>query len=191
MESKKKSYRRLKICCLVSSLLLIIMVVVLVILFFTIFKPKEPHIANRYVTLEMYKADWPELFLNFTLGIGVTIDNKNYGGFKFENTTAYVSYRGNVIGQAPIAADTISARSKHDLNTSVTIFADKLFRQDGNFTQDFLRGIVNITSASTLHGKVSVLSLFKAKATSLTICDISIFILPQQALSICKSKVSL
>ncbi len=105
MDSKKKSYRGLKICCGVSALLIIILVVVLVVLFFTVFKPKEPRITNRYVKLENYKAAWPQLFLNFTLGIGVTIENQNHAEFKFENSTAYVSYRGNEIGQAPIAAD--------------------------------------------------------------------------------------
>ncbi|EEF43908.1 uncharacterized protein LOC112534765 [Ricinus communis] len=190
MEGKRRSYRGLKICCGITAILTVIIAVVLVILYFTVFKPKEPNVITRSVALENIKVAWPQLFLNITLGVGVIIDNKNYGGFKYSNSTAYVSYRGNVIGEAPVPADTVPARKKHDTSTSVTIFANKLF-EDDNFLHDFLIvGILNFTAASTLHGKASFLDLFKVEATIFTTCDISLFVVPQHAQSFCKSKVS-
>ncbi|KDP20784.1 hypothetical protein JCGZ_21255 [Jatropha curcas] len=189
MTKPKMSYRGLKICCGVSLALLLTIAVVLIVLFFTLFKPKEPTFTTPSVTIEHFRAAWPALFLNFTLGIGVTVSNKNYGGFMYEESIGYVSYRGNLIGEAPIAADTIPARGKHDVKTSVTIFANKLF-DDDTFVLDFLSGVLNVTSSLSLHGKVIVFKLFKLKAESLSTCNISIFIVPQQAQSVCNAKIS-
>ncbi|KAJ6893221.1 hypothetical protein NC652_027290 [Populus alba x Populus x berolinensis] len=184
MGSSKRFCCGLKICVLVTFVLLVIISVVLVILYFTVFKP---------VILESIRwIIFPIQMLNITLGMVVHPSRKsNYGSFKYQESTAYVSYRGDVVAEAPIEADTIPARGKHNINTTVTMFEDKLLSDD-NFKREFLQGsILNFTSKTTLHGKVILFKLIKAKASSSSTCDISIFVQEQQAESICKSKVSL
>ncbi|KAL9346867.1 hypothetical protein Peur_061720 [Populus x canadensis] len=192
MGSSKRFCCGLKICALVTFVLLVIISVVLVTLYFTVFKPKEPKINPQPVILESIRwIIFPIQTLNITLGMVITVENRNYGSFKYQESTAYVSYRGDVVAEAPIEADTIPARGKHNISTTLTMFADKLLSDD-NFKRELLQGsILNFTSATTLHGKVILFKLIKAKATSSSTCDISIFVQEQQAESICKSKVSL
>ena len=62
---------------------------------------------------------------NVSLGLVVTVDNPNYGGFKYKNNTVYINYRGNLVAEAPIENDLIPARAKHNISTTVIIFADQ------------------------------------------------------------------
>ncbi|XP_048438605.1 uncharacterized protein LOC125476467 [Pyrus x bretschneideri] len=104
----------------------------------------------------------------------VTVKNPNYGGFKYENSTAHISYCGNVVAEAPIRDDTVPARSTHNITSVVSILADKLVT-DSHFLGDMAVGVLNLTSETTLHGKVNLLKVFKMKATSYSDCNISIY----------------
>ncbi|XVF27826.1 hypothetical protein REPUB_Repub14bG0142600 [Reevesia pubescens] len=117
----------------------IIVVVVLVTLCFTLFKPpKTPKIIPQSVILESIDLIvFPGIKGNISLGLVVTVDNPNYGGFKYKNTIAYISYCGNLVAEAPIQNDSIPARSKHNISTTVIIFAEKL-ATDPNFFNDSL-----------------------------------------------------
>lgn len=112
-----RSRKGLKICCGVTAILLITFIVVMVILYFTILKPKNPEITSQPVVLEHFELMvLPALKLNVSLGIVVTVNNRNYGGFEYQNSTAYVTYRGDVVAEAPIQSDTIPARREHNIS---------------------------------------------------------------------------
>ncbi|KAJ4703180.1 Late embryogenesis abundant protein [Melia azedarach] len=191
MGNSKRSCRGLKVCCGVTAILLISLLTVLIVLLLTLFKPKEPKITSEPPTLENFDLIFfPVIELNMTLGIVVTVDNRNYGSFKYKNSTAYVSYHGIVVAEAPIEDGKIPARGKHNISTSITVFADKL-ASNSNFLGDSFSGVLNFSSTTTLRGKVSMLKFFNIKASSYSSCDISIFIQKQSIDSVCKSKVRL
>lgn len=175
MGSGGKSHRGLKICCGVTVLLFIIVIAVLVALSLTVLKPKQPQVTPLPVSLEKFELvqGLPPI-LNATLGIGVTISNRNYGSFKYGDSTAFISYRGNVVAEAPIEHDTIPSRGKHTISTSTEISSDK-FLSNPYFLTDVLVGNLNFTSSSTMHGKVRVFEFLKIKATTFTTCDIAVF----------------
>ena len=133
---------------------------------------------------------FPFLSLNISLGILVTVNNRNYGSFKYQNCTTYVRYHEEIVAEAPIEADTILARREHNISTTVNVLADKLITNP-NFHGDFAAGVLNVTSETDLHGKVGLFKLIKMKATSYSTCDISIFLLNNSVISVCKSRVSL
>ncbi|KAI4295861.1 hypothetical protein L6164_035861 [Bauhinia variegata] len=183
--------RGMKICCGVTAIILIALVVTLTILFFTVFKPKDPIIINHPVKLEnLDLVFFPVIELKVSLGIVVTVRNRNHGSFSYHNSTAYVYYRGNNMAEAPINADTIPARGDHNISTSLNVFVDNLTKFQ-NLPEDIKSGVVNLTSASTLYGKIKILNFFKVKATSYSSCDIFVFIFNNTSNSICKSKVKL
>ncbi|KAE8718793.1 Protodermal factor 2 isoform 1 [Hibiscus syriacus] len=182
-----------RICCVVSALVLIISVVVLVTLYFTLFKPKDPNIIVQSVTLQsttirVVLFPYQDIEGNATIGLTVTVDNRNYGGFKYHNATAFINYRGNLVAEAPIGEDSISPRSKHNISTSVIVFAHELAADD-HFLSDFFSGVFNFTSSTTLHGKVNVFNIFKFKASSSRNCNISVSLQNQTADSVCTSKI--
>lgn len=174
----------LKICCGVTAILLIVLVVILVILIFTVFKPKDPTITLASVTIERFHVVvFPTVELNASLGIVVTVDNPNHGSFRYQNSTAYLNYRGNLLAEAPLNEDTIPARETHNISTSLNVFADVTKIPD--LVTDYLSGTINLTSTTTLPGKVKILNLFKIKATSYSTCDLSVFLHDNSVNSTC------
>lgn len=155
------------------------------ILLLTILKPKQPLLTSQPVLLENVVG------FNVTLGITITIDNhRNYGSFHYNDSTTYIHYRGTMVGQAPMKEDTIPPRTKHNITTSVVVFANRLVLNPG-FVGDLITGVFNVTSSTVLHGKVKVWKIVKKKATTNTTCDISIFIHQQIVKSVCKEKYQL
>ncbi|KAH1091165.1 hypothetical protein J1N35_018422 [Gossypium stocksii] len=191
MGKEFKVKRKWKICCAVTAILIIVIVVVLVTLAFTLFKPKDPKIIPQSVTLEGFRlVVFPSITGNLSLELAVTVDNRNYGGFDYDNSTTYINYRGNLVAEAPIGKDTIRPRSKHNVSASVIIFADRL-AADSNFLNDFFAGVFNFTSSTLLQGKLNVFNIFKLKASSSSSCNITVFIQNQTADSVCTSKIRL
>ncbi|KAI3676698.1 hypothetical protein L1987_86311 [Smallanthus sonchifolius] len=184
-----KSRRPWIICCAVTAILLIIIIVTAITLYFTLFKPKQPKITTQSVTLESFSTNLFDIYdTNVTLGITVGINNPNYGGFKYENSTSYVTYHGDVVAVAPVMADTIPARGQHSVGTTVLVIGKSLI-SNPNFSKDRGTNILNFTSTTTLKGKIIVLKLFKKKATTYSSCDVSLHILEKNATSVCRSKV--
>ena len=67
------------------------------------------------MTLEYIKNLPLPFLLNVTMGITVTINNPNYGSFKYGNSTMSVTYHRDLVAEAPIEVDKIPARGKHDI----------------------------------------------------------------------------
>lgn len=180
------SRKCLKISCAITIILLLIIVGVMLILYFTILKPKQPILIPQSVTLQ----DLDVVSLNFTLGIMITVDNRNYGSFKYHNATSYINYHGTRVGNALLAPDTIPARAKHNISTSLEVLGDRLV-MNTYFLVDFAREVMNFTASTALNGQVKVLKFIKKKATSYTTCNISISLKNWTADSVCKYKLKL
>ncbi|KAK4439313.1 hypothetical protein Salat_0266200 [Sesamum alatum] len=180
--------RALKICCFATATLIATLLAAILIIYFTMLKPKQPKITTQQVTLKSFSGLLNPLHLNVTLGIVVTVDNPNYGSFKYDNTTAFISYRGTHAAEASIEEDTIPARGKHDISTDVLVIVDNLVT-NYYFPEDYASGCLNFTSLTTLHGQAKVLNFLKIKATTYSTCDISVYVLTQNASSVCRSKL--
>ncbi|KAI9127861.1 hypothetical protein K1719_000854 [Acacia pycnantha] len=178
-----------KICCGVTAIVIILLVVTLVILFLTVLKPKDPIIIIQPVKLERFESVvFPDLELNLTFGVVATVKNPNHATFTYQDSTASVNYRGILVGEAPVKGDTVPDHGELNVSTTLVVQADKLLK-DGNFVDDFNNGVVNFISATTLQGKVRILTIFKKKATSFSTCHISLFTNNKTSNSACQSKV--
>lgn len=191
MAAGKTSHRGLKLCYVSTAVFLVIIAVVVIALAFTIFKPKDPKIILHPEGLQNIG---PSMFMNATVNVTfstvISIENPNYGSFKFKNTTAYVNYHGDVAGEAPIVERHIPARYKLNITTSVSLVPLKLL-ENPHFLGDLGAGGFNLTSTATLPGKVSFLKIFKRHATVYNRCNISVFLQSKSAESICETKLKL
>ncbi|CAK7348961.1 unnamed protein product [Dovyalis caffra] len=179
--------RSFKVCCGVTTIFIIVLVCIFTTLALTVFKPKKPTIIANPVGLENIQLN---ATLNVTLGMIISIDNPNYGSFKFTNSTAYVNYHGVNVGEVPIQADLIPAHAKVNITTSVDLMADRLI-ENPYFMQDLIAGRFDLASTSSMHGKVKVLKILKLDATALSTCDISISVSSLSIESTCKSEIKL
>lgn len=176
-----------RICIAVTLILIILIIVTLVVVYFTLLKPKQPKITTNQATLKHINFAVLPLHLDVTIGLFLTIENPNRASFAYENTTAFIAYRGTPAAQAPIGSDVIPARGDRNITADVTMNVDSLVSND-NFLADLDAGCFNFTSETMLRGEAKVLNLFKVKGTTHSTCQVSVYIFFQNATSVCTSK---
>ncbi|KAL5098589.1 hypothetical protein RYX36_002916, partial [Vicia faba] len=99
--------------------------VILLVLFLTDFKRKDPTITLQSVKFGRFMFDvTPIIDLNASLAILVTVDNPNHGSFTYQNSTAYLHYRGRLLAEAPLHEDTIPALKSHNISTVLNVYVD-------------------------------------------------------------------
>ncbi|KAE9593057.1 hypothetical protein Lal_00029087 [Lupinus albus] len=181
--------KRLKICFAVSALFFIIVAIVIVTLTFTTFKIKDPYVSLRPIGLENFQFFTPNSSIE-PLDMLITVVNPNYGSFKSINSVGYLNYRHKVIASAPFEKILIPARGKINMNTTAGIMTKKLM-SDPKFWTDIDFGALNLTANVTLPGKVSVIKIFKLKATITISCGIYLNLSAVDADSSCITKIKL
>ncbi|KAK7272298.1 hypothetical protein RJT34_28804 [Clitoria ternatea] len=183
--------RGLKICLIVSLLFLVILSIVMVTLFATILKPKDPDISVHPIGLENLQFSLlPNLTMNVTIGMFITIGNPNYESFKYSNSTGYINFYDTVVAEVPIEAALVPARGKINVNTYADFMVEKLI-SNPNFWPDILGGTLNLTSTAELPGKARMLKIIRLKATAYSLCDISLNISSKHVDTKCISKIKL
>nr|CAD1819165.1 unnamed protein product [Ananas comosus var. bracteatus] len=146
--------RALKTCCVATTLLLFLLILTAIILYFTLLKPKQPRIVATAVDVTNVELRTsPAIALNLTLGADIVVNNRNYAGFSYDDTTTLIFYHGVSVGVAPVAAGTIGARATERISSSVDVDVAKVV-ENGNFLFDILTGSLNFTSSSAIEGKV-------------------------------------
>ncbi|KAK7837279.1 hypothetical protein CFP56_021437 [Quercus suber] len=84
--------------------------------------------------------------------IDLSVKNPNKAGFKYSNSTAYLNYRGQLVGEVPIPADQISAGETKPMNISLTLLADRLL-SNSDLYSDVKSGVLALNSNVRLLGK--------------------------------------
>ncbi|KAF8394783.1 hypothetical protein HHK36_018719 [Tetracentron sinense] len=120
-------------------------VILLVILGFTVFKAKRTVTTVRSISIKGLRVslDIPtrRVDLNLTLNVDLSVDNPNKVGFKYGNGYALLHYRGDLVGEVVIPAGKISPGETHAMNTTLTVFADRLL-SNSNAYSDVISVIV-------------------------------------------------
>ncbi|KAK9151873.1 hypothetical protein Syun_010182 [Stephania yunnanensis] len=185
------SHRSLIICSGVSALIFITITSTFVILFFTVFKPRDPQVFLHDITVKNINFSFfPALSLNATATLVVTIRNQNYGSFRYNTSTAYIYYHGDLVADAPVKPDEVPARKYHNVSTTVTIDGAKVIANP-DFLIEYKNGTLTLTSSMALEGKVRVFKVFKHHAVVHSTCEIFVFVKTQTVGSVCHSKLKI
>ncbi|KAK6118167.1 hypothetical protein DH2020_048068 [Rehmannia glutinosa] len=111
------------------------------------------------------------VFLNVTLDIAISVNNPNRVGFKYTNSTAFLRYKGNDVGEVPVPAGKIGARDTRSMNLTLTLMADRLLSNSALYT-DVISGTLPFQTYIRLAGKVRI--LFNIHVVTYTTCDLDI-----------------
>ncbi|XP_051125365.1 uncharacterized protein LOC127247532 [Andrographis paniculata] len=191
MTSPNPRKRCAVIVCLTVTAVIVLLVLLIVILGFTVYKPKHPvttvnsvSVADLDLSLDLTSG----VKLNISLDAGINVRNPNRVGFKYSDSTAYLRYRGKDVGEAPIAAGRVGARSSTDMNITLTVIADRLV-SDRNFFSDAASGTLPFESFIKLDGKVRI--LFSFHVTAYATCDLQIHVFNRSVSQKCHYKTKL
>ncbi|VFQ69660.1 unnamed protein product [Cuscuta campestris] len=171
----KTAARRRRTACLAFGAAAVLVALILVVLGFTVFKPKKPTTTVESVSLSDFNFSIdllpPAVHINLTLDARVAVRNPNRVGFKYDNSSVLLKYRGEDVGDAPIPAGKIGARQTIPMNVTITVMADRLL-SNGKLLSDVSGGTVPLSTYTRITGTVRI--LFKIHVKSVSTCDLSI-----------------
>lgn len=167
--------RRRNICLLVTAIMMTVGLILL-ILGLTVFKVKRPTMTFNSIALRNldYSIDTARLrvLFNVTLEMTISIHNPNMVGFKYTNSTTFLRYRGDDVGEVPVIAGRIGAHDRRSLNITLTMMADRLL-SNSTLYSDVISGSVPFQIYIRLPGKVRVL-FFNIHVVIYITCDLDI-----------------
>ncbi|CAI0550601.1 unnamed protein product [Linum tenue] len=183
----------LRVCCISATIVALVTISVLVTLALTVFKPRDPDVVLYPVGLA--KLQLSDFITNdsVTSDMVMSIRNKNYASFEFQNATSHIKYDGKLVGRVPIVQGTIPARSTFNITAPAVLRAKRL-RENPNAINDIVGGSLNLTATVTMHGKVSMLNrLIKKKGSVYTECHMTIYMseVPIRGESWCWAKLEM
>ncbi|XP_056684078.1 uncharacterized protein [Spinacia oleracea] len=179
MDEKRRKRRRR---WLVGLSMVIGMVLLLSILGGTVFKARRPITTVNSVSLRDMDFSFDALRLrvhiNITLDASISVKNPNKVGLKYTDSSAFLNYRGELVGQAPIPAGQISAGQTVPINISLTIMADRFLSNSQTLISDVVAGTLPLSTRARISGKVNVLFI-KVHVVSYASCNLNISVSSQ------------
>ncbi|XP_024312994.1 uncharacterized protein LOC100830161, partial [Brachypodium distachyon] len=175
------------ICCSVLLALIVVLAIVFISLYFTVFRPRSPHVEATVVSTRITQVEItfpPKLNLSFS--VDVTVRNPNYASFRYGDVMTQLTYYGNPVGQSVVLAGEVGARTTQTVEALVVVEADKVV-YTLPFIPDVLAGALPFETRTTVAGKAVVLGTLKISATSVVTCRITTNPIKQESTSECTS----
>ncbi|XP_057549327.1 uncharacterized protein LOC130827586 [Amaranthus tricolor] len=157
MDEKRSGMRRR---WLVVLSLMIAIVVLLSILGATVFKARPPIITVNEITLRDFDlsfASHVNIHFNVSLDASLSVNNPNKVGLKYASTFAFLDYRGQIVGEAPIPAGKISADQTLPMKLTLTVMADRILSNSQSLISDLLATTLPLSTNIRISGKVTLL----------------------------------
>ncbi|KAL4204807.1 hypothetical protein AMTRI_Chr01g133970 [Amborella trichopoda] len=166
--------------CIVATIFLIFLIIVLLILFFSLFKPKDPHITVNAIQIPAFHhsptPSLPNGAVNFTFSQYVSVKNPNRSVFSHYDSTIQLIYAGNQVGFMFIPAGKIDGGRTVFMSVtfSVQSFPFMASQGGGEFGAVGLEPNLAVDSRMEIKGRVRVLHFFTHHVESRTTCRIVI-----------------
>ncbi|CAM0906105.1 unnamed protein product [Alopecurus aequalis] len=187
------------ICCSVLLALIVVLAIVFIVLYFTVFRPRSPHVAATVVSMRLAPgSDFTSLLaikFNLSYDVDVTVKNPNYASFRYGDVLTDLTYYGLPVGQSLMLAGEMGARTTQTVRATVDVEVDKVVKSF-NFVEDFAAGLLHppfmmpFQTRTTVAGKAVVAGTFKIRATSVVACSIAAYPLKGESTSNCTSTTS-
>ncbi|GLT31253.1 hypothetical protein SLA2020_060010 [Shorea laevis] len=168
--------RRRNFKCLAYVLAGVIAQTAIIVLFvMLVMRIRNPKVRLGAVIVESLGTNTSATSPSFTIKLNaqVTVKNTNFGHFKFQNTTATISYRGTLIGEATIVKARARARSTKKFNVTFVASSGKV-SSNSQLGDDIESGIIPLSSHARLDGKIILFKVFKKKKSAEMNCTVDV-----------------
>ncbi|KAF8412185.1 hypothetical protein HHK36_000144 [Tetracentron sinense] len=160
-------------CCAYIVIRVMLETIIIVMFALTVMRVKTPKVRLGSVMVEIHNTTTSSF--NMRLIAKLTVKNTNFGHFKFENTTATITYEGAKVGQALIVKGRAKARETRRMDITVDVSSDRLSGASGTFT---------LGSQAKLSGKVHLFKIIKKKKSAEMSCTMVVDVANSQILNL-------
>ncbi|KAF8376760.1 hypothetical protein HHK36_031570 [Tetracentron sinense] len=172
--------RKKKIKCFAYIAAFVVFQTIIILVFaLTVMRIKTPDVKLGTVTvttLNVGTAASPSFSMR--LIAEVTVKNKNFGHYKFDQSTATFSYGGVMVGNALIPEGRAKARKTRRMTIAVDVNSTGL-SGNSNLSNEISRGMLTLSSHTKLSGKVTLMKLMKKRKTAEMNCTMTINVASQ------------
>ncbi|KAK9277146.1 hypothetical protein L1049_006685 [Liquidambar formosana] len=162
--------------CLVYILAgIVIQSIILLSFASVVLRVTTPAVKLRWVAVKNLKYDstTPSSSLNATLIAEVTVKNRNFGRFEFENSTASFTYGDMKLGDMKIGTGRVKARETNRVNVTAEVRSNGL-PDNMNLSSDIGSGTLELRSYAKLSGRVLVMKIVKKRETPEMNCNMTL-----------------
>ena len=159
--------------CLAYIVAAVILQALIIAVFVVLFaRVRTPKVRLGSVSIENLNENSNSSNPSFNLKVKaqVTVKNTNFGHYKFENTTATVSYRGTEVGEADIVKARAKARTTKKFDVTFSLHSNKV-SSNSQLSNDLKSKNLTFSVHANLHGKVHLLKVFKRKKSAEMNCS--------------------
>ena len=173
MTSDTGSVRRKKsLKCLAYVAAFVVFQTGIILLFvLLVLKIRDPKV--RIASISVENQHFSTNSFSMDLKARVTVKNTNFGHFKFDNSTATISYFGTAVGEATILKARARSRSTKRFNITVPISSSKV-NNHRQLRRDLNSGVLNLSSTAKLSGNIHLFKIFKQKKSAEMSCTMEL-----------------
>ncbi|KAK9276179.1 hypothetical protein L1049_005710 [Liquidambar formosana] len=149
--------------------------IIILVFALTVMRIKTPSVRLRAVTVQNlhYNASATSPYFNMTLIAEIAVKNKNFGHFRFDNSTASVTYGGTTVGDGELLKGRTSARKTKRVNVTMDVSSNG-FSDSTELSNELNSGILRLSSQANLRGKVTLMKVMKKRKTTKMNCTMSV-----------------
>ncbi|XP_030532995.1 late embryogenesis abundant protein At1g64065-like [Rhodamnia argentea] len=161
------------VACVIAAVIAQTAIILLFMLL--VMRIRNPKVRLNTVSIENLKLNTSTTSPSFSMQLHaqVAVKNTNFGHFKFEKTTAMISYRGVDVGSADIVKAKVRALSTKRMNVTASV-SSKKFSSVPQFRSDVNSGILTLNGHAKLSGKVRLFKVFKKKKSAGMNCTMDV-----------------
>lgn len=156
----------------------VLQTIIILVFALTVMRIKTPSVRLRSVTVQNlnYNASGSSFF-SMTLNAEITVKNKNFGHFKFDHSTANITYgNGHIVGYGDIMEGRAKARKTKKMSViiDVSTINTGVGSDRAKLSDELNSGNVTLTSLARLRGKVTLMKVMKKKKTAEMNCTMTV-----------------
>ncbi|XP_050377759.1 late embryogenesis abundant protein At1g64065-like [Argentina anserina] len=169
LESERfKKMQKNRKCFAYIGIFIVFQIIVMTVFGLTVMKIKTPSVRLRSVTVSDLSSSSSSF--TATLIAEVAVKNKNFGSYRFDATTANVTYGAVTLGRGDIAKARAGLKKTKRFNVTIDVSSSGV-SDSSTLATDLTAGNVTLWALSRVTGKVSLMGLMKKRKTANMNCS--------------------
>ncbi|KAL4599250.1 hypothetical protein ACB092_11G113800 [Castanea dentata] len=152
----------------------VLQTIIILVFALTVMRIKTPSVRLTSVTVQNLKYNTtgsPTFSMNLIAEIAVK--NKNFGHFRFDDSTTNVTYGDVIVGDGDIIKGRANARKTKRFNVTIDISSNGV-TDSAKLSNELKSGNLTLTGLASLRGKVTLMKVMKKRKTAKMNCKMTV-----------------
>ncbi|KAA8516106.1 hypothetical protein F0562_019285 [Nyssa sinensis] len=169
-EEELRRKKKLKLYAYIAAFA-VFQTIVILIFALTVMRIKTPAVRIRSVTVQNLNVQ-PSSY-SMTLIAEVTVRNKNFGHYKYDNSSVSISHGDAIVGNGEFLKGNAKAKKTRRVNVTMEVSSNGI-SDASRLSNEISSGTLMFNSQATLRGKVELMKVMKKRKTAQMNCTMAL-----------------